>query len=116
VHDYSVLVDLVSLLFIIYTYVQASRKKFARGEGAIWIFVWLLVGIFASFPSLFSSITVLLGVALPINLIYGVFLLFLLFMIYRLEERVNELQRVILVAVQEKSIRERKEEPEEARE
>ena len=94
VHDYSVLVDLVSLFFIIYTYVQASRKKFGRGEGVIWIFVWLLVGIFGSFPSLFSSITVL----------------------YRLEERVNELQRVILAAVQEKSIRDRREEPEEARE
>jgi len=86
--------------------VQVERGKFARGEGAAWALVWVLVGVFATYPSLFSSITSALGVTLPINLIYGVFTLFLLFMLYRLEQRVDELQRVVLLAVQKKVIEE----------
>ncbi|MFP3220314.1 MAG: DUF2304 domain-containing protein, partial [Candidatus Marsarchaeota archaeon] len=77
VHYYSLLVDAISLFFVLYTYVQVERGKFARGEGAAWALVWVLVGVFATYPSLFSSITSALGVTLPINLIYGVFTLFL---------------------------------------
>lgn len=105
-HYYSLLVDAISLFFVLYTYVQVERGKFARGEGGAWALVWVLVGVFATYPSLFSSITSALGVTLPINLIYGVFTLFLLFMLYRLEQRVDELQRVVLLAVQKKVIEE----------
>ncbi len=103
-HFYSYVVDLLALAFIIYTYAQAKRRKFGRGESVAWAFVWILVAIFATFPWLFSRVTVYLGVVLPVNLFYGFFSIFLLFMIYRLEERVNELQRVVLRAVQNRAI------------
>ncbi|MDP7976729.1 MAG: DUF2304 domain-containing protein [TACK group archaeon] len=110
-HFYSYLADALAVIFIAYTYVQAKRGKFGRGESAIWVMVWLLVGVFATFPWLFSAITVYFGIALPINLFYGLFSVFLLFMIYRLEERVNELQKVVLKAVQDRAIEEAKDEP-----
>jgi len=110
-HFYSYLADALAAIFIIYTYVQARRRKFGRGESVAWVMVWLLVGIFATFPWLFSAITIYFGIALPVNLFYGLFSIFLLFMIYRLEERVNELQKVVLRAVQDRVIEEVKEEP-----
>ncbi|WP_449462752.1 DUF2304 domain-containing protein [Tardisphaera miroshnichenkoae] len=109
-HFYSYLADALAAAFIAYTYVQARRRKFGRGESVAWVMVWLLVGVFATFPWLFSAITLYFGIALPVNLFYGLFSIFLLFMIYRLEERVNELQRVVLKAVQDRAISEAKEE------
>gem|GEM_PF-2192713 len=105
-HPFVALLDAALLILALYTYGQTRRGKFGHGEGYIWLVIWLLVGVFATFPSALAPISHFLGVELPVDLMLGIFSVFLLFAVFRLEQRLDELQRVVLKLVQERSAQE----------
>lgn len=99
-----VIVIICMLIAIVYIATLAKRKKIDYKYALCWMFVAAIVLIMAVFPSLLARLSMLFGIATPVNMLFFLGFIFSLIIIFTLSRTVSELSDKVKKLSQEIAI------------
>ena len=101
-------IQIITIIFALFALsrviLRSKEKKLTSNQFIIWIFIWISLVIFASFPSLLTQFAQISGIGRGIDiLVYGgiILLFYFLFKLYikikGIDEKITKLTRVIAI-------------------
>lgn len=105
---YGVIVAILAASFFIITLRQYFRGKIKLIPLIFWEALWTILFITGIFPEIYESITVVLGLATPLNLFTTSSIIFLFAFTFLLYQKINEVDKKIAKIVQHLAIAESK--------
>ena len=95
---------IISLFLFISTLNLVRKQKISFKYSLLWIISSIIILVISLFPSLFNSITNLIGFQLSSNFVIAIFIFFLLIITRQLTKIVSEQNKKITKLIQEVSI------------
>ncbi|WP_455277703.1 DUF2304 family protein [[Eubacterium] cellulosolvens] len=105
---YGVIVAIIAASFFIITLNQYFRGRIKFRQLIFWEVLWVVLFITGIFPEIYESITVILGLATPLNLFTTSSIIFLFAFTFILYQKINEVDKKIEKIVQHLAITEGK--------
>lgn len=95
---------LIGILFVVYIINLIRKKIFSVVESFFWICGAIITFIFSVFPKMLDWISIKVGIEYPPSLLFILCIMFLLFMNFRNNRKISELNEKIIYLAQELSI------------
>lgn len=105
---YGVIVAILATSFFIITLRQYFNGKIKLIPLIFWEALWVVLFITGIFPEIYESITIILGLATPLNLFTTSAIIFLFIFAFLLYQKINEVDKKIAKIVQHLAIAESK--------
>ena len=96
--------SIIGVVFIWYVLVKVTRNQFSEGKSIFWIVGGVVMLILSLFPILFIKLSQLLGVAYPPSLLFLFSILFVVFVTFRQEEEISQLNERVKELAQRNAI------------
>lgn len=93
-----------ALSMFIYVARGVRKAKFKAQETFFWLFLTFVFLLLSIFPDIATSVSMLLGVASPVNLVFLVVIFLLLFKLFVMDRKVAKLEHQLVELVQRLAI------------
>ncbi|ENN96279.1 hypothetical protein J422_03211 [Methanocaldococcus villosus KIN24-T80] len=105
------LIQIFGILFCIFaliiTLYRTKKRYMSIEKGVFWVIIWMIILLLLINPNLMSKIADILGVGRGVDAIVYTTLAILLYLVYKLFERTERLEREITKLVREIAIKDR---------
>lgn len=89
---YSIVVPILAIIAIVWFLIRYLREKSSLITVILWFILWIIVSLFAVFPSTSSFFAGLVGIARGLDFVIIVVFAVLLYTIFKLYYRIDKLQ------------------------
>lgn len=101
---YQIFIIIIAIVAILLVFGLFNRKKISAKTFILWIFLWIIIGIFSFLPDLSGYLANFFGIGRGLDFIFLAAIFFLFYLIFRLYLKIEDMDNEISILVRKIAI------------